>query len=100
MLEKLQNKLAIINNIEEFIVLFPNEKLTINLIYKWCGSLFSHKTIKRVMSKFYKQIGLIEDHIIIDLGNKDYQNILRKINNQLILDYKKLSSEEVSLNWM
>ncbi|PTY78257.1 hypothetical protein B5V89_11110 [Heyndrickxia sporothermodurans] len=47
---------AVLRSIEEYCLLFPNKKLTTNSIQEWC-KITSHKTIQRVLSTHFKQLG-------------------------------------------
>jgi hypothetical protein len=42
---------AILRSINEFRLLFPDNKITVDTIYDWCGSIKSKKVIRRVLSK-------------------------------------------------
>lgn len=48
---------AIIRNIEQFKLLFPNKKVTTNVIYEWCEIIHTKKTIQRILSKKYQRNG-------------------------------------------
>ena len=48
---------AVLRSIEEYQNLFPNEKLTTNVIYEWCKIIESKKTVWRILSANFKQIG-------------------------------------------
>jgi hypothetical protein len=48
---------ALLRNIEEFIFLFPKRKVTTNIIHEWCSIIKSKKTIRKILSQNYKQIG-------------------------------------------
>lgn len=48
---------AILRNVREFILLFPERRVTTNAIYEWCGGIRSKKVIRRVLGKNYKLIG-------------------------------------------
>lgn len=47
---------AIMRNIREFHLLFPNTRVTTSIIYEWCDAIVSQKRIRRVLSKNLKQI--------------------------------------------
>ncbi|MEH7883706.1 nuclease-related domain-containing protein [Bacillus sp. JJ1609] len=49
---------AILRNVDEFRLLFPNEKITTNLIYDWCGGSISKRTIQRYLMKNFKVKGV------------------------------------------
>lgn len=42
---------AILRSINEFRLLFPDNKITVDTIYDWCGSIKSKKIIRRVLCK-------------------------------------------------
>lgn len=48
---------AILRNIKEFVLLFPDQKITVNTIYDWCGGQKSKKAIRRALSRNFKLIG-------------------------------------------
>jgi len=42
---------SVMRNVKEFKLLFPNEKITTNIIYDWCKVVTSKKRIKRILEK-------------------------------------------------
>ncbi|WP_213368698.1 nuclease-related domain-containing protein [Mesobacillus boroniphilus] len=48
---KENTKNAMLSCVKEFNVLYPQEKLSTNIIYEWCGGLFPKKTIRQVMKE-------------------------------------------------
>jgi hypothetical protein len=48
---------AILRNVKEFQLLFPERKITTKSIYDWCKVKLDKKTICRVLRKNYKAIG-------------------------------------------
>lgn len=48
---------TVLRHIEEFRVLFPNEKITTSTIQIWCGSKFLKKRIRFVLKKYFKKNG-------------------------------------------
>lgn len=50
--------LAVMRNVEEFRLLFPELKITTNIIHEWCGIVDSRKRISRVLGKNLKITGL------------------------------------------
>ncbi|MEH7342884.1 nuclease-related domain-containing protein [Bacillus sp. JJ1532] len=48
---------AVLRGIEEFSFLFPDKKVTTNVIYEWCQVIHSKKTIHRVLSQNFIQVG-------------------------------------------
>lgn len=49
---------AVIRNVEEIKLLFPDIKITSNLVFDWCGGVVSKKTIKNFLMKNYRSIGM------------------------------------------
>jgi hypothetical protein len=49
---------AVMRNVEEFKLLFPEQKITTNVIHEWCGVVNSRKRISRVLGKNLKITGL------------------------------------------
>ncbi|WML24196.1 nuclease-related domain-containing protein [Neobacillus sp. OS1-33] len=49
--------LAVLRCVEELELLFPDMKITTNLVHDWCGVVGSKKTIRRVLMQNYKSIG-------------------------------------------
>lgn len=47
---------AVLRNVEEFKLLYPNGKITINHIYKWCSLIKDKRTIRKVLSNHFKLI--------------------------------------------
>lgn len=50
-------ELAILRNVEEFKVLFPDRKITTQTIYEWCETDLNKKTFCRILKKNYKALG-------------------------------------------
>jgi hypothetical protein len=48
---------AVMRNVKEYILLFPDQKITTKGIYEWCGCILSKKTIRRVLLKNFKLKG-------------------------------------------
>jgi hypothetical protein len=49
---------AVMRNVEEFKLLFPEQKITTNVIHEWCGVVDSRKRISRVLGKNLNITGL------------------------------------------
>jgi len=49
---------AILRNIKEFIMLFPEDKITMNTIYEWCGGVVSKAKIRKVLKDHFNIIGV------------------------------------------
>ena len=49
---------AVLRNVEEFRLLFPDRKITTNEIYQWCGGMVeSRKMIRRILKDNFKATG-------------------------------------------
>ncbi|PGY10020.1 nuclease-related domain-containing protein [Bacillus sp. AFS031507] len=48
---------AVLRNVEEIKLLFPDKKITTNLVFEWCGVVGSKKTIKKFLMKNYRSNG-------------------------------------------
>jgi hypothetical protein len=48
---------AVLRNVEEIKLLFPNMRITTNCVYEWCGGVKSKKKMQRILSKNCKRIG-------------------------------------------
>ncbi|QHS21681.1 NERD domain-containing protein [Virgibacillus sp. MSP4-1] len=48
---------AVVRNVEEFKILFPNQKVTTNIIYDWCKIIKSKRGIREILISNYKKIG-------------------------------------------
>lgn len=49
--------LAILRMVAEIRLLFPDRRITVNLVYEWCNGLVSKKTIRGNLSRNFKTIG-------------------------------------------
>lgn len=49
---------AVIRIAKEFKILFPNEKITTNIIHDWCQVVQSKKTIRRILATNFNKIGV------------------------------------------
>lgn len=49
---------AVMRSVEEFKLLFPNQKITTNVIHEWCKVVKSKKRIKRILEKNFKIAGV------------------------------------------
>lgn len=49
--------IAVLRAIEELQTLFPNKKITTNLIHDWCKIIKSKRTIRKILSKHFKLLG-------------------------------------------
>ncbi|PAE36399.1 nuclease-related domain-containing protein [Bacillus sp. 7884-1] len=48
---------AVMRNVKEYRMLFPDRKITTKHIFEWCGYVLSKKTIRRILLKHYRLIG-------------------------------------------
>jgi hypothetical protein len=48
---------AILRSLEELKLLFPDKKITTNLVYDWCGEIGSMKKICRILKQNYRIMG-------------------------------------------
>jgi hypothetical protein len=48
---------AILRSVEELKLLFPDKKITTNLVYDWCGGIGSMKKIGRILKQNYQMLG-------------------------------------------
>ncbi|WP_026695864.1 nuclease-related domain-containing protein [Peribacillus kribbensis] len=48
---------AILRNVQEFSLLFPEQKITTNSIYEWCKADLNKRTIRRVLKRHYTSLG-------------------------------------------
>ncbi|PYF06074.1 nuclease-related domain-containing protein [Ureibacillus chungkukjangi] len=51
-------KAAVLRSVEEFKMLFPDEKITTNRIYEWCKIIACKKKVQRILSSNYKKVGV------------------------------------------
>lgn len=49
---------AVIRAVKEFKLLFPEQKITTNVIHDWCKVVNSKKRIKRILETHYKIVGV------------------------------------------
>lgn len=52
---------AILRNVKEFTLLFPERRITTVEIYEWCKVDISQKTIQRILKKNFTQVGKTSD---------------------------------------
>jgi len=48
---------AVIRSVNEFRILFPNERITTNIIHEWCQIIPSQKRIRRIISSNFNKVG-------------------------------------------
>jgi hypothetical protein len=49
-------ELAILGNIKEFRVMFPEMLLTTNIVHEWCSDIISKKKIRKILSNNFNHI--------------------------------------------
>ncbi|MDN3018122.1 nuclease-related domain-containing protein [Paenibacillus sp. BSR1-1] len=49
---------AVLQCVDEIKLLFPNVKLTTNIVHDWCGKIASKKRISRILSKNFNIVGV------------------------------------------
>lgn len=76
--------LAVMNNVKQLSILFPNKKITTAIVHKWCGELFSKATIWRVLTKYMKKVGKTKGtYYLFDETNEYYKKIRNKISRAI-----------------
>ncbi|MED3552492.1 nuclease-related domain-containing protein [Cytobacillus praedii] len=58
---------SIIRSVEEFILLFPERKVTTNAIFEWCEVIKSKKVIRKLLLENYTCIGYGKSSYYVDL---------------------------------
>lgn len=53
--EKIES--AILRNVVEIKLLFPDRKVTTSTVYEWCNGMVSNKMIRRILKKNFKAVG-------------------------------------------
>lgn len=48
---------AVMRSVREFQLLFPDEKITTNVIYEWCGGVVSKQRIRRFLKNNFQIVG-------------------------------------------
>ncbi|ULT55931.1 NERD domain-containing protein [Neobacillus drentensis] len=48
---------AVLRCVEEIRILFPNMRITTNVVFEWCGIIDSKKVVRRILKKNFKSIG-------------------------------------------
>ncbi len=48
---------AVMRSVEEYQLLFPDKKITMNSIHEWCEVITSKKAIRRILKKEFRQLG-------------------------------------------
>ncbi len=49
---------AVIRSVKEFMILFPEQKITTNAIYEWCKIVQSKERIRNILSKNFNMVGV------------------------------------------
>ncbi|MEH7346030.1 nuclease-related domain-containing protein [Bacillus sp. JJ1532] len=61
---------GILRTVEEFILLFPERRITTNAIYEWCDGIKSKRTIRRILLLKYKPFGNGKDSYFVKMPDK------------------------------
>ncbi|WP_066314314.1 nuclease-related domain-containing protein [Bacillus sp. FJAT-29814] len=48
---------AVVRSVREIMMLFPETRITTNLVHEWCGIVESRRTIRRVMNQNFNSVG-------------------------------------------
>ncbi|MBS4205502.1 nuclease-related domain-containing protein [Lederbergia citrea] len=48
---------AILRNVEQLTLLFPDKKVTTNLVHEWCEAIVSKKRVWRILTKNFRKVG-------------------------------------------
>jgi DNA-directed RNA polymerase subunit RPC12/RpoP len=48
---------AVVRNVEEYAILFPDKKITVDTIYEWCKIVPAKKRISRILAKNFRKVG-------------------------------------------
>ncbi|MBU9723721.1 MULTISPECIES: nuclease-related domain-containing protein [Bacillaceae] len=62
---------AILRTIKELIWLFPDMKITTELIYNWCGGAVSVRSIRRVLVKNFSRMGYGKNSYYVEKRDRD-----------------------------
>lgn len=65
---------AVLRNVEEFRILFPEKKITTSVIYEWCKIITSTKTIRNILSINYKFMNLTKGNYYL-VENNNVNNV-------------------------
>jgi hypothetical protein len=58
---------AVLRSVEELVLLFPDIKITTNLVFEWCGGIGSKKAIRRVLLLNYRSIGFNKHRYFVEM---------------------------------
>lgn len=61
---------AVLRSVEEFMLLFPDKKITTNSIHEWCKVVKSKKTIRKILLKNFKPMGYGKHYYFVHNGQK------------------------------
>jgi len=59
-------ELAVLRSVEEFRFLFPEKRITVDVIYNWCKVIRSKKTIQKILSKNFDLISFGRGSYYVD----------------------------------
>lgn len=48
---------AVMRSVLEFNLLFPRHKMTTNIIWKWCGGVYSRYQLRKILYRYLKPVG-------------------------------------------
>ncbi|RFB13362.1 NERD domain-containing protein [Bacillus sp. HNG] len=49
---------AVLRTVHEFTILFPNQKITTNVVFEWCGVVPTKKWIRQILARNFKIVGV------------------------------------------
>lgn len=58
---------VVLRSVEELRLLFPDKKITTNLVHDWCRDVTSKKTIKRILDRNFKLVGVHQWAYYVDI---------------------------------
>lgn len=57
---------AVIRNAREYMLLFPDRKITTNAIFEWCGVIDSKKRISRILGRNFEIVGVTKGTYFVE----------------------------------
>ncbi|MFS0820529.1 nuclease-related domain-containing protein [Bacillus sp. 1P02SD] len=49
---------AVLRTVHEFMILFPDQKITTNVVYEWCGGNPTKRKIQKILKNNFKSVGV------------------------------------------
>ncbi len=49
---------AVLRALKEFMILFPDQRITTNVIYEWCGGNHPKRKIQKILTSNFKSVGV------------------------------------------